>query len=153
MTHDASPSQHCLVNRPQLGRAERGLELAQPFGAQVAAAVHPGVIAQQYPGVRYRAFDLFEPGRPRMHQYMLDLAELFDAGVLRPLPVTTFDIRRAPAALREAARALLPQHGLAGVDYVFVARPATAVAPWAALLDDVGKALISVRADLRAGPP
>ncbi|OBI81875.1 type I polyketide synthase, partial [Mycobacterium asiaticum] len=65
----------------------------------------PGAIAQEYPGVRYRAFDLFEPGRPRMHQYMLDLAELFDAGVLRPLPVTTFDIRRAPAALRYLSQA------------------------------------------------
>ena len=31
----------------------------------------PGAIAQEYPGVRYRAFDLFEPGRPRMHQWML----------------------------------------------------------------------------------
>ena len=56
----------------------------------------PGVIAEHYPGVRYRAFDLFEPGRNRMHQYMLELAELFDAGVLRPLPVTTF--RRAAGA-------------------------------------------------------
>ncbi|ARG90949.1 type I polyketide synthase [Mycobacterium kansasii] len=65
----------------------------------------PGVIAQEYPGVRYRAFDLFEPGRPRMHQYMLELAALFDAGVLRPLPVTTFDIRRAPAALRYLSQA------------------------------------------------
>ncbi len=27
-------------------------------------------------GVRYRAFDLFEPGRPRMHQYMLELATI-----------------------------------------------------------------------------
>ena len=65
----------------------------------------PGVVAQEYPGVRYRAFDLFEPGRPRMHQYMLDLAELFDAGVLRPLPVTTFDVRRARAALRYLSQA------------------------------------------------
>ncbi|KLO26690.1 type I polyketide synthase [Mycobacterium haemophilum] len=65
----------------------------------------PGVIAEEYPGVRYRAFDLFEPGRPRMHQYMLELAELFDAGVLRPLPVTTFDVRRAPAALRYLSQA------------------------------------------------
>ncbi|HXA87448.1 MAG TPA: SDR family NAD(P)-dependent oxidoreductase, partial [Mycobacterium sp.] len=65
----------------------------------------PGVIAQEYPGVRYRAFDLFEPGRPRMHQWMLDLAELFDAGVLRPLPATTFDVRRAPAALRYLSQA------------------------------------------------
>ncbi|WP_292989091.1 type I polyketide synthase [Mycobacterium sp.] len=65
----------------------------------------PGKIAEEYPGVRYRAFDLFEPGRNRMHQYMLELGELFDAGVLRPLPVTTFDIRRAPAALRYLSQA------------------------------------------------
>ena len=65
----------------------------------------PDVIAREYPGVRYRAFDLFEPGRPRMHQWMQDLAELFDASVLRPLPVTTFDIRRAEAALRYLSQA------------------------------------------------
>ncbi|MGC1738359.1 polyketide synthase dehydratase domain-containing protein, partial [Mycobacterium sp.] len=65
----------------------------------------PGKITEDYPGVRYRAFDLFEPGRNRMHQYMLDLAELFDAGVLRPLPVTAFDVRRAPAALRYLSQA------------------------------------------------
>ncbi|OCB32223.1 polyketide synthase [Mycobacterium malmoense] len=65
----------------------------------------PGVIAQEYPGVRYRAFDLFEPGRPRMHQWMIELAGLFEAGVLRPLPVTTFDIRRARAALRYLSQA------------------------------------------------
>ncbi|WP_461479768.1 type I polyketide synthase [Mycobacterium sp. HUMS_1102779] len=65
----------------------------------------PQAIAEEYPGVRYRAFDLFEPGRVRMHQYMLELAELFEAGVLRPLPVTTFDVRRAPAALRYLSQA------------------------------------------------
>ncbi len=65
----------------------------------------PGKIAEQYPGVRYRAFDLFEPGRARMHQYLLELAALFDAGVLRPLPVTVFDVRRAPAALRYLSQA------------------------------------------------
>ncbi|HYQ34308.1 MAG TPA: SDR family NAD(P)-dependent oxidoreductase, partial [Mycobacterium sp.] len=65
----------------------------------------PGAVAQEYPGVRYRAFDLFEPGRPRMHQWMLDLAELFDAGVLKPLPVTTFDVRRGRAALRYLSQA------------------------------------------------
>ena len=65
----------------------------------------PGAVAQEYPGVRYRAFDLFEPGRPRMHQWMLELAELFDAGVLKPLPVTTFDVRRARTALRYLSQA------------------------------------------------
>ncbi|SPM42307.1 erythronolide synthase, modules 3 and 4, partial [Mycobacterium numidiamassiliense] len=65
----------------------------------------PGVVAREYPGVRYRAFDLFEPGRPRMHQWMLELAGLFEAGVLKPLPVTTFDVRRARAALRYLSQA------------------------------------------------
>jgi mycoketide-CoA synthase len=65
----------------------------------------PGVVAREYPGVHYRAFDLFEPGRPRMHEWMLELAGLFDAGVLRPLPVTTFDVRRARTALRYLSQA------------------------------------------------
>ena len=65
----------------------------------------PDAVAQEYPGVRYRAFDLFEPGRPRMHQWMLELAGLFDAGVLKPLPVTTFDVRRGRAALRYLSQA------------------------------------------------
>ncbi len=65
----------------------------------------PGAVAQEYPGVRYRAFDLFEPGRPRMHQWMLELAGLFDAGILKPLPVTTFDVRRARTALRYLSQA------------------------------------------------
>ncbi|MEB3981643.1 type I polyketide synthase [Mycobacterium sp. 663a-19] len=65
----------------------------------------PGAVAREHPGVRYRAFDLFEPGRPRMHQWMLELAGLFDAGVLKPLPVTTFDVRRARTALRYLSQA------------------------------------------------
>ncbi|MBN8606437.1 MAG: ribonuclease P protein component [Caulobacterales bacterium] len=60
---------------------------------------------------------------------------------------------RAKRRLREAARQLLPQHGQAGVDYVLVARQSTPEAPWAALLDDVGNALIRLRADLETGRP
>jgi len=62
-------------------------------------------VAADHPGVHYRAFDLFEPGRPRMHTYMLDLAGMFEVGILQPLPVTTWDIRRAPAALRYLSQA------------------------------------------------
>jgi ribonuclease P protein component len=58
---------------------------------------------------------------------------------------------RAKRRLREAARQLLPQHGLPGVDYVLVARQSTPDAPWDALLDDVGNALIRLRADLETG--
>ncbi len=40
-----------------------------------------------------------------MHQSLPELATLFGDGVLRPLPVTTFDVRRAPAALRYLSQA------------------------------------------------
>ncbi|MGQ0532653.1 MAG: ribonuclease P protein component [Caulobacteraceae bacterium] len=57
---------------------------------------------------------------------------------------------RARRRLREAARKLLPELGLAGVDYVLVARQQTPSASWPALLDDVRSALLRLRADLEA---
>jgi ribonuclease P protein component len=58
---------------------------------------------------------------------------------------------RAKRRLREAARQLLPEHGLGGVDYVLVARQSTPDADWAGLLDDLKNALIRLRAELQAG--
>ena len=55
---------------------------------------------------------------------------------------------RARRRLREAARKLLPALGLAGVDYVLVARQTTPDTPWLRLLDDVQNALIRLAADL-----
>jgi ribonuclease P protein component len=52
---------------------------------------------------------------------------------------------RAKRRLREAARALLPEHGRAGVDYVLIARSGTPTRPWARLLDDVRSALQTLR--------
>ena len=68
---------------------------------------------------------------------------------------------RAKRRLREAARLLLPEHGLPGRDYVCVARGGTTARPWARLLDDVKSALISLAAarpgaspgSSRNGPP
>ncbi len=65
----------------------------------------PGVVGQEHPGVRYRAFDLFEAGADHIERMLTDLAKLFDDGALRPLPVTAFDVRRAPAALRYLSQA------------------------------------------------
>lgn len=48
---------------------------------------------------------------------------------------------RAKRRLREAARALVPLHGMAGSDYVLIARQGTADRPWERLLDDVASAL------------
>ncbi len=51
---------------------------------------------------------------------------------------------RAKRRLREAARALLPELGLRGHDYVLIARNATTAREWPDLLDDTRKALITL---------
>ncbi len=65
----------------------------------------PEVVARDHSGVRYRAFDLFEAGPDRIAQMLDELATLFGDDVLHPLPVTRFDVRRAPAALRYLSQA------------------------------------------------
>jgi ribonuclease P protein component len=58
---------------------------------------------------------------------------------------------RAKRRLREAARTLLPLHGLAGTDYVFIARMDTATIGWQRLLDDMESALISLAQQITVG--
>ena len=48
---------------------------------------------------------------------------------------------RAKRRLRQAARALLPDHGVPGSDYVFIARMGTTERAWDRLLDDVNSTL------------
>ncbi len=48
---------------------------------------------------------------------------------------------RAKRRLREAARAMMPLHGVTGSDYVLIARMGTAGREWDRLLDDVKSAL------------
>ncbi len=59
---------------------------------------------------------------------------------------------RAKRRLRELAKALLPEHGLPGHDYVFIARNGTAEREWTALLDDTRKALITLCKHSQAKP-
>lgn len=53
---------------------------------------------------------------------------------------------RAKRRLREAARLVLPQHGLTGHDHVLVARSAVVAYPFAALTADLTEALAMARA-------
>jgi polyketide synthase 12 len=62
-------------------------------------------VAAAHPGVRYRAFDLFEAGADGVGRILTGVAALSDTGALRPLPVSTWDVRRAPAALRHLSQA------------------------------------------------
>ena len=54
---------------------------------------------------------------------------------------------RAKRRMREAARAVLPEFGRPGFDYVIIARGGAISRPWARLLDDVKTALIRLAAD------
>lgn len=51
---------------------------------------------------------------------------------------------RAKRRLREAARLVMPQHGLWGATYVLIARTDTPVRPFEALLSDLKRALRKV---------
>ncbi|WP_437113659.1 SDR family NAD(P)-dependent oxidoreductase [Streptomyces violaceusniger] len=62
-------------------------------------------VAARWPGVGYRAFDLGEAGAERLGAMLTHLAELFEAGVLAPLPVTAWDTRRAREAFRHISQA------------------------------------------------
>ncbi|WP_139140993.1 type I polyketide synthase, partial [Streptomyces oceani] len=62
-------------------------------------------VARDHEGVAYRAFDLWEAGHDRIGGMLAELAELFDAGHLSPLPVRAWDIRHAPEAFRHMSQA------------------------------------------------
>jgi ribonuclease P protein component len=51
---------------------------------------------------------------------------------------------RARRRLREAARAIVPDSGLPGCDYVLIARAGTLTRPYPALLDDLKTALAAL---------
>ena len=59
---------------------------------------------------------------------------------------------RAKRRMRAIARALLPELGVGGCDYVLIARPATPEADWPALLDEARSGLIKLRRILTAAP-
>ncbi|MDX3234015.1 SDR family NAD(P)-dependent oxidoreductase, partial [Streptomyces sp. ME19-01-6] len=64
-----------------------------------------GEVGAVWPGVSYRAFDLGEAGPDRVQEMLTHLVELFEEGVLAPLPVTAWDTRQAPDAFRYVSQA------------------------------------------------
>jgi polyketide synthase 12 len=59
----------------------------------------PEEVGGAHPGVHYRAFDIQEAG-PRIGEMLREIVTLFERGVLRHLPITQWDVRRAPEAFR-----------------------------------------------------
>ncbi|WP_410506136.1 SDR family NAD(P)-dependent oxidoreductase [Mycolicibacterium mucogenicum] len=62
-------------------------------------------VAARYPGVRYQAFDLSEAAPQRMQAMLCELTKLFETERLRPLPVTTWDVRCGVEAYRFISQA------------------------------------------------
>ena len=58
-----------------------------------------------HPDLHYTPFDLFETEPEQVRQMFAELVPLFEAGVLRPLPVRAWDVRRAREAFRFMAAA------------------------------------------------
>ncbi|MFC4537066.1 SDR family NAD(P)-dependent oxidoreductase, partial [Sphaerisporangium dianthi] len=65
----------------------------------------PRQVAGTHPGVRYQAFDLAEAGYDRLGEMLADIMALFAEGVLTPLPVRSWDLRRAKEAFRYLSQA------------------------------------------------
>ncbi|MBP5872460.1 SDR family NAD(P)-dependent oxidoreductase [Streptomyces sp. LBUM 1485] len=62
-------------------------------------------VAAAHPGVRYRAYDLAEAGPERIARTLDLILDLFRQGALTPLPLTCWDVRRAPEAFRYVGQA------------------------------------------------
>ncbi len=60
----------------------------------------PEEVSADHKGVHYRAFDLLEAGTERIQEMLSELLVLFERGVLQQLPISNFDVRRAPEAFR-----------------------------------------------------
>jgi len=111
---------------PQLRRLKQRAEFL--FVAQGISAARGAVVVQMRP----------RPGAP---------ADQAGIGFTATKKVGGAVVRnRAKRRMREAARALLPQLGRGGCDYVFVARIGAGERPWARFLDDVRGALVSLAA-------
>ena len=89
--------------------ADASLRLLAPGGRFIEMGKtdvrDPHVIAEQYRGAQYRAFDLMEAGPDRTAAMLAQIMGLLTDGALQPLPLKTFDVRCASAAYRFVSQA------------------------------------------------
>ncbi|MFE6855387.1 SDR family NAD(P)-dependent oxidoreductase, partial [Streptomyces sp. NPDC057674] len=62
-------------------------------------------VAADHPGVDYGFFDLLQEPTDRIAELLTDVLRLLSSGALAPLPVSTWDVRRAPEAFRYVSQA------------------------------------------------
>ncbi|MGW5474954.1 SDR family NAD(P)-dependent oxidoreductase, partial [Streptomyces chartreusis] len=83
---------------------DASLRLVRPGGRFIemgkADVRDPEQVAATHRGVTYRAFDTFDAGPERIAGMWAVLLDLFEQGALRPVTMTSYDLCRAPEALR-----------------------------------------------------
>nr|WP_079188457.1 type I polyketide synthase [Streptomyces sp. CB02009] len=65
----------------------------------------PEQVTADHPGVDYGFFDLLQEPTERIAELLTDVLRLLSSGALAPLPVSTWDVRRAPEAFRYVSQA------------------------------------------------
>ncbi|MFG3489913.1 type I polyketide synthase [Streptomyces sp. NPDC047972] len=65
----------------------------------------PARVAADHPGVAYGFFDLLQEPTDRIAALLTDVLALLSSGALAPLPLSTWDVRRAPEAFRHVSQA------------------------------------------------
>ncbi|MFJ5075507.1 type I polyketide synthase [Streptomyces sp. NPDC088553] len=65
----------------------------------------PEQVAADHPGVDYGFFDLLQEPTERIAELLTDVLRLLSSGALTPLPLSTWDVRRAPEAFRHVSQA------------------------------------------------
>ncbi len=65
-----------------------------------------GDIAAAHPGVNYQAYDLASAPAESLQPAWTALTELFTAGVLKPLPTTSYGLLNAPQAFRDMSQGM-----------------------------------------------
>ena len=65
-----------------------------------------GDVAAAHPGVDYQAYDLASASPDHLRRAWTALTELFAAGILEPLPTTSYGLLQAPQAFREMSQGL-----------------------------------------------
>ncbi|MFF7777220.1 type I polyketide synthase [Streptomyces tanashiensis] len=65
----------------------------------------PVLVAADHLGVDYRFFDLLQEPTERIAELLTAVLRLLSSGALTPLPLSTWDVRRAPEAFRHVSQA------------------------------------------------
>ena len=65
----------------------------------------PGELAEQYPGVSYQPFVLFDVSEDRLGEMLHELKALFERGDIKPVEASGWDVRRLPEVYRYLSQA------------------------------------------------